>query len=158
MYAFYKHEPIFLVIEHDGSTINMTKFITEEKYWQHQALELMDKYTNVIKKELDELFTGLKKELDLAYTYEGTEFEMLVWEQTLKIPYGETITYNQLAKEIEHPDAARAVGNALHKNPLPLIIPCHRIIGSDGALHGFAGGTEVKQWLLNHEKKTTGKR
>lgn len=156
MYAFYGNEPVFLVIEHDGSQINMVKFISEEKYWQHQALELMDNYTNRIKASLADYFNGTGKELDLPHILSGTEFELQVWEETRKIPFGETRTYSDIANAISNPDAARAVGNALNKNPLPLLIPCHRVVGSDGELHGFAGGTEIKQWLLEHEAKFKG--
>lgn len=156
MYAFYGNEPVFLVIEHDGSQINMVKFISEEKYWQHQALELMDNYTNKIKAALADYFNGTGKTFDLPYVVSGTDFEQQVWEETKKIAFGETRTYSEIAHAIGNPDAARAVGNALNKNPLPLIIPCHRVVGSDGELHGFAGGTEIKQWLLEHETKFKG--
>jgi methylated-DNA-[protein]-cysteine S-methyltransferase len=153
MYAFYRHEPIFLVIEHDGSNISMIKIISEEKYWQHQALELSDKYTNKIKEVLDDYFAGKNKLDELVYDVTGTEFELNVWEKTRKIPFGSTSTYSDIASRVGSPDAARAVGNALNKNPLLLLIPCHRVIGSDGELHGFGGGLENKKWLLEHENK-----
>lgn len=153
MYAFYKHESIFLVIEHDGSQISMVKFISEEKYWQHQALELIDKYTNQIKANLDEYFSGKIKSFDLPYIVEGTDFEKQVWEKTKEIPYGKTASYGDIAKAIGNPEAFQAVGNALSKNKLPILIPCHRVIGGDGELHGFAGGVEIKKWLLDFEKQ-----
>lgn len=156
MYAFYRHEPIFLVIEHDGEQINMIKFITEEKYWQHQALELADKFTNRIKEVLDGYFDGSVQKLELPYILNGTDFENQVWKKTTSIPYGEKSTYAAIAKAIGKSDSSRAVGNALNKNLLPIIVPCHRIIGSDGELHGFAGGLEIKQWLLDHEEKHKG--
>jgi len=156
MYAFYRHEPVFLVIEHDGTEINMIKFISEEKYWEHQALELSDKYTNRIKQVLDEYFAGTGHTFDLPLKIEGTEFELQVWEKTQAIPFGQTASYSDIAKSIGNPDAFRAVGTALGKNHIPIIIPCHRIIGTDGALHGFAGGLEIKQWLLDHEAKFKG--
>jgi len=156
MFAFYHHEPVFLVIEHDGTTISMVKFISEEKYWEHQALELMDHFTNQIKAVLDDYFAGKIKKLDLPFKAEGTEFEMKVWDAVQKIEYGKTATYTDIAKAVGEPEAARAVGNALNKNKLPLLIPCHRIIGTDGALHGFAGGEEIKQFLLEHEAKYRG--
>jgi methylated-DNA-[protein]-cysteine S-methyltransferase len=157
MYAFYRFEPVFLVIEHDGSQVNMIKFISEEKYWQHQALELMDNYTNKIKQELDAYFAGTLGNWDLQYKQEGTDFEQQVWQATQKIGFGEKATYADIAQAIGKPDSARAVGNALNKNMLPLIIPCHRIVGSDGELHGFAGGLEIKKFLLEHEEKLKGK-
>lgn len=151
MYAFYRHEPLFLVIEHDGAQISMVKFISEEKYWQHQALELSDRFTNRIKEVLDEFFSGNNKTLDLSYLIEGSNFEKQVWEQTSKIPFGETASYSDIAKAIGNPGSAQAVGNALAQNKLVLLIPCHRVIGSDGELHGFAGGLEIKKWLLEFE-------
>ena len=156
MYAFYRHEPIFLVIEHNGTEINMVKIIPEEKYWQHQALELMDKFTNQIKEILDDYFAGKCRLTELPYVAEGTDFEKEVWHKTREIPFGTTSTYSDIAKAIGNPDAARAVGNALNKNPLLLLIPCHRIIGGDGELQGFAGGLENKKWLLEHESNHKG--
>jgi len=156
MFAFYRYEPIFLVIEHDSKEINMVKFISEEKYWQHQALELMDKYTNRIKQELDAYFTGTGKTFQLDFVFDGTSFEKKVWGATIKIPFGKKATYAEIASAIGNPESARAVGNALNKNPLPILIPCHRIIGSDGELHGFAGGLEIKEWLLQHEERHKG--
>ena len=158
MYAFYRHEPVFLVIEHDGKQISMIKFITEEKYWQHQALELSDRFTNQIKQALDDFFSGIDTKLELDYQIEGTEFEMQVWEKTKEIAFGQKASYADIAKAIGNPEAVRAVGTALGKNHIPLIIPCHRIIGSDGELHGFAGGLEIKQFLLDHEAGIQGKK
>ncbi len=156
MYAFYRHEPVFLVIEHDGEKINMIKFITEEKYWQHQALELADNFTNRIKEVMNGYFDGSIKNLELPHILNGTEFENQVWEKTKAVPFGEKSSYADIAKAMGKPDSARAVGNALNKNPIPIIVPCHRIVGSDGELHGFAGGLEVKQWLLEHEEEHKG--
>ena len=156
MYAFFNHENIFLVIEHDGSEISKIKFISEETYWQHQALELMDRYTNRIKEALAEYFAGENALLDLKYRLEGSEFDLKVWEATKQIPYGKTATYSEIAQRIGNPNAAQAVGNALSKNPLVILIPCHRVVGSDGELHGFAGGLEIKQWLLDNEAKLSG--
>lgn len=156
MYAFYRHEPIFLVIEHNGTEINMVKIIQEEKYWQHQALELMDKFTNQIKEILDDYFAGKCRLTELPYVAEGTDFEKEVWDKTREIAFGATSTYSDIAKAVGNPDAARAVGNALNKNSLLLLIPCHRIIGSDGELHGFAGGLDNKKWLLEHESNHKG--
>jgi methylated-DNA-[protein]-cysteine S-methyltransferase len=153
MYAFYKHEPLYMVIEHDGKAIIMTKFISEEKYWDHQALELMDNFTNTIKEQLNDYFAGKLKSFSLPIKVSGTDFEELVWNALATIPFGMTITYGELAKQIGHPDAARAVGTACGKNPVWFFLPCHRVIGSDGELHGYGGGLEIKQWLLEHESK-----
>jgi methylated-DNA-[protein]-cysteine S-methyltransferase len=153
MYAFYKHEPLYMVIEHDGEAIIMTKFISEEKYWEHQALELMHWFTNTIKEQLDGYFAGTLRAFDLSIRVAGTEFEELVWNALKTIPQGTTITYADLAKQIGKPDAFRAVGTACGKNPVWFFLPCHRVIGSDGEMHGYAGGLEVKEWLLAHEAK-----
>jgi methylated-DNA-[protein]-cysteine S-methyltransferase len=82
---------------------------------------------------------------------EGTDFQKAVWRQLQKIPFGQTTSYGDVARAIDRPTAYRAVGNANNKNPVPLIIPCHRVIGSDGKLVGFGGGIWRKQWLLDHE-------
>ena len=84
-----------------------------------------------------------------------TAFQQAVWLKTRAIGYGRTSTYGQIAREIDNPLAARAVGQALHINPLPLIVPCHRIVASDGSLHGFGGGLEMKSYLLDLEKRTS---
>ena len=153
MYVFYRHDPICLVLEHDGEKVNMLKFISEEKYWEHQALELSHYFTNDIRKKLEGYFDGSLKDFDLPIIINGSEFEEKVWAETRKIPYGETISYGELARRIGNPEAAQAVGQALGKNILLLLIPCHRVIGSDGELHGFAGGVDKKEWLLAHEAK-----
>jgi len=101
--------------------------------------------------QLDKYFEGELKEFNLPYLATGTVFQLMVWEELLKIPYGQTITYGELAKRIGKPDAARAVGGALNKNPVPVLLPCHRVIGVKGKLTGFAGGTSMKQLLLNLE-------
>jgi len=104
-------------------------------------------------KQLDEYFSATRKNFDLNINIEGTKFQTKVWYELMKIPYGETITYKTLAKRIGNSNAARAVGNANGKNPISIIIPCHRVIGSDGNLTGYGGGTDRKQWLLDYEEK-----
>ena len=88
---------------------------------------------------------------DLPISLDGTEFQLEVWNRLREIPYGETISYGELARRIGKPDAARAVGLANGQNPIPIIIPCHRVIGSDGSLTGFGGGLPIKQKLLRLE-------
>ena len=82
----------------------------------------------------------------------GTAFQVMVWNALLKIPYGEQVSYKEFAASLGRADAVRAVGTAIGMNPLPVVIPCHRVIGSDGRLHGYLAGTEVKRWLLQHEQ------
>ncbi|MFP4016760.1 MAG: methylated-DNA--[protein]-cysteine S-methyltransferase [Halanaerobiales bacterium] len=103
--------------------------------------------------ELNKYFTGRLKEFEVPVILEGTEFQKRVWKELLKIPYGEYISYGEVARAIGSPNAARAVGNANNKNRLPIIIPCHRVVGTNGKLTGYAGGLERKKWLINHEKK-----
>lgn len=101
----------------------------------------------------DDYFSGLIKEFTLPIEPDGTDFQKSVWNKLMEIPYGETKTYAQIAEEIKRPGSARAIGSACNKNPIPLIIPCHRVMGSDGKLTGYAGGIELKKTLLEIEKK-----
>jgi len=104
-------------------------------------------FTEVIR-QLQAYFGGELKDFDLPLSLEGTEFQLYVWRSLRTIPYGETISYGQLAKRIGKPKAARAVGLANGSNPIPIIIPCHRVIGSNGSLTGFGGGLPIKKKLL----------
>ena len=101
--------------------------------------------------QLGEFFSGKRKEFNLNLKPEGTEFQLKVWEQLVNIPFGETISYLTLAKQLGDPKATRAAGLANGKNPVSIIIPCHRVIGANGKLIGYAGGLWRKKWLLNHE-------
>ena len=101
--------------------------------------------------QLNEYFEGKRQNFDLLLNPEGTEFQKKVWEALLEIPFGKTISYLELSKNLGDVKAIRAVASANGKNPLWIIIPCHRVIGSDGSLTGYAGGFHRKKWLLNHE-------
>lgn len=101
--------------------------------------------------QLDAYFAGSLREFDLPLAPTGTPFQLRVWEALRRIRFGETISYSTLARRIGSPDAVRAVGAANGRNPLPIIVPCHRVIGADGSLTGFGGGIERKRWLLEHE-------
>ncbi|MCK5836116.1 MAG: methylated-DNA--[protein]-cysteine S-methyltransferase [Desulfobacula sp.] len=103
--------------------------------------------------QLEAYFTGHLKNFDLNLDIQGTQFQKSVWQELLKIPYGETIHYGEMAKRIGNPNACRAVGMANGKNPISIIIPCHRVIGKDGSLTGFGGGMDVKKQLLELEQK-----
>jgi methylated-DNA-[protein]-cysteine S-methyltransferase len=98
--------------------------------------------------QLREYFSGQRKTFDYPLAPKGTEFQRAVWNALLEIAYGDTVTYAQLAQRIGRPSAVRAVGAANGANPIPVIIPCHRVIGSNGTLTGYGGGIERKQWLL----------
>jgi methylated-DNA-[protein]-cysteine S-methyltransferase len=101
--------------------------------------------------QLREYFAGKRQTFELELAPRGTEFQRAVWNELLRIGYGETITYAELARRIGKPSAVRAVGAANGANPIPVIVPCHRVIGSNGTLTGYGGGIERKQWLLAHE-------
>ena len=98
--------------------------------------------------QLEEYFTGGRTTFDIPLDPKGTEFQKRVWEELSKIPYGQTITYGEQAKRLGRPKSARAVGAANGKNPIGIVIPCHRVIGASGSLTGFAGGIETKRQLL----------
>jgi methylated-DNA-[protein]-cysteine S-methyltransferase len=102
--------------------------------------------------QLDEYFVGKRKSFDLPLAPQGTDFQTTVWEKLQEIPYGKTVSYSQLAKNCRNPKACRAVGSANGKNPLVIIIPCHRVIASTGELGGYAYGVDVKKQLLELEK------
>jgi len=102
--------------------------------------------------QLDEYFNRKRKTFSLKLNISGTEFQKRVWDQLSKIPYGETVSYLDIATRIGDEHATRAVGNANHNNKIPIIIPCHRIVGKSGKLVGYGGGVWRKEWLLNHEK------
>jgi methylated-DNA-[protein]-cysteine S-methyltransferase len=101
--------------------------------------------------QLTEYFAGTRQEFTLSLDFTGTDFNKKVWQALLAIPYGETRSYGQLAKQIGDPSLARAVGAANGKNPISIVAPCHRVIGADGKLTGFAGGLKTKAYLLNLE-------
>ena len=102
--------------------------------------------------QLQEYFAGQRRDFDLPLDPRGTEFQLRVWQRLLKIPYGETTTYGALASELGDARASRAVGLANGSNPIPIVIPCHRVIGADGSLTGFGGGLAIKQQLLELER------
>jgi methylated-DNA-[protein]-cysteine S-methyltransferase len=116
---------------------------------------LIDQETTILsetKRQLDAYFAEKRQTFDLRLEFYGTDFQIQVWQQLLRIPFGETRTYGQLAQFLNDPKASRAVGAANGKNPLSIVVPCHRVIGSSGKLTGFAGGLEAKLFLLTLEK------
>ncbi|MGA3187512.1 MAG: methylated-DNA--[protein]-cysteine S-methyltransferase [Bryobacteraceae bacterium] len=104
-------------------------------------------------KQLREYFAGKRADFDLPLAPDGTEFQRTVWRNLQDIPYGETISYGELAKRVGNPKASRAVGAANGQNPIPIVIPCHRVIGANGKLTGFGGGLPTKEALLALETK-----
>jgi methylated-DNA-[protein]-cysteine S-methyltransferase len=105
--------------------------------------------------QLSDYFSGTRQRFDLALEPSGTAFQLAVWQALLAIPYGTTISYGELARRIGRPDASRAVGAANGANPIPIIVPCHRVIGANGSLTGFGGGIETKKFLLALEGATS---
>jgi methylated-DNA-[protein]-cysteine S-methyltransferase len=102
-------------------------------------------------RQLGEYFAGKRRCFDLPLRLDGTPFQMRVWRALTEIPFGETWSYGELAKRIGNPNASRAVGLANGRNPVSILVPCHRVIGADGSLTGYGGGLQRKQWLLAHE-------
>jgi len=108
-------------------------------------------YLTLTIEQLNAYFEGRLKVFDVPLSLRGTDFQRGVWAQLQKVTHGTTASYGEIARAMSKPKAARAVGMANNKNPIPIIIPCHRIIGSNGSLTGFAGGLDTKRWLLKHE-------
>lgn len=139
----------FLRIEGDKKSITGIYFSNE--FFMNEGILTfeMDKCIN----QLREYFEGRRKEFSLNLSFEGTEFQKQVWHALLQIPYGKTASYSEIAKMINNPKAVRAVGGANNKNPISIVIPCHRVIGANGNLTGYGGELWRKDFLLNLERK-----
>ena len=109
-----------------------------------------------MRRQLEAYFAGQRQTFDLPLKPLGTAFQQCVWQALTTIPYAATTSYGRISQQIQRPKASRAVGAANGRNPIPIIIPCHRVIGSNGTLTGFSGGLAAKQWLLEHELKCQG--
>ena len=120
-----------------------------------EFVEQGDEILEKTRKQLNEYLNGNRKEFDIPLLMVGTDFQRRVWKALMKVPYGVTSTYGQIAEDIGSPKAVRAVGNANSANPISIIVPCHRIIGSDGELVGYGGGLSVKKRLLKLEQRNT---
>ncbi|MFA6308946.1 MAG: methylated-DNA--[protein]-cysteine S-methyltransferase [Clostridia bacterium] len=128
----------------------------DSRYKQSDEFQINE--TELIRKaasQLREYLAGARKVFDLPLFVEGTDFQMKVWNILKTISYGESLSYKRVAEAIGNPKASRAVGNSCNKNPIPIFIPCHRVIGSNGDLVGYAGGIETKKMLLETERKNT---
>ena len=145
-YVSFLETPIgFLRILSRGSGI------TEIKFMDFDGPEDPDVHTESAKTQLREYFDGNRSAFQLELQPEGTEFEQKIWDYLLDIPQGSTTTYGTIAKKIGDEKASQAIGKANGKNPIAIVIPCHRVIGADNKLTGYAGGPERKEWLLKHE-------
>jgi methylated-DNA-[protein]-cysteine S-methyltransferase len=109
-----------------------------------------------VRAQLSEYFAGTRQQFDLPLNARGNAFQHAVWQVLTEIPYGETTSYGKVAAAVGHPDGARAVGVANGQNPIPIIVPCHRVVGADGSLIGYGGGLSTKRWLLDHEAHHAG--
>ncbi|PIE89350.1 MAG: cysteine methyltransferase [Acidobacteria bacterium] len=124
----------------------------EKATWKDQPVDKENAVLRETKKQLQQYFNGQRKIFNLPLQPDGTVFQQHVWQALLHIPFGQTASYSHIARAIDNPKAVRAVGAANGRNPIPIVIPCHRVIGKGGALTGYAGGLSRKEWLLDHEK------
>lgn len=146
-FAVYEFPFGLLKIGYEGSdVVFLEKVDFVNDYGQRTKL------TDEVYVQVAEYLAGKRKKFDFSYKLIGTEFQMKVWEELLRIPYGETRSYKDIAVAIGNPKASRAVGMANNKNPIAIVVPCHRVIGSNGQLVGYAGGLDMKRALLNIEK------
>ncbi|MCY6958662.1 methylated-DNA--[protein]-cysteine S-methyltransferase [Clostridium brassicae] len=146
-YRVYYDSPIGIIeIKGTEEVILSIMYVDESK--PNEENELLIKCCN----ELDEYFKGKRKDFTIKVSWNGTEFQNKLWNQLTKIPFGKTVTYKEIAQFIGNPKAVRAVGNANGKNILNILVPCHRVIGSNGSLTGYSGGIWRKEWLIRHEK------
>ena len=151
-YSIYEgpEGPLLVAVDDDGRVVRL-HFVDGPlplgTDWHEDADALQ-----TVTRQLDEYFAGDRTDFDLELAAQGTPFQLDVWRQLSRIPYGETISYGELAKRVDRPGAARAVGAANGQNPIAIIVPCHRVIGADGSLIGFGGGLPWKRWLLNREQ------
>jgi methylated-DNA-[protein]-cysteine S-methyltransferase len=121
--------------------------VARDAGWREGDHPLID----LARRQLDEYFAGTRRTFDLPLAPHGTDFQRVVWFELARIPYGGTLSYSELAVRVGRPSAVRAVGAANGRNPLPIVLPCHRVIGADGSLTGFGGGLPMKRFLLEHE-------
>lgn len=128
----------------DGEPLSDCKFATAVEQPDHPVLK-------ETARQLHDYFNGQLTKFTLPLDFQGTEFQRHVWQALLEIPFGETRSYGQIAAAIGYPKAVRAVGGANGRNPLPIVAPCHRVIGANGKLTGFGGGLKIKEFLLGHE-------
>ncbi len=135
------------VAEQDGALTHLL-FGEQPREDACRSTPLLDR----ARRELEEYFQRRRQVFTLPLSPQGTAFQRLVWQGLLAIPYGETVSYGQLARAIGHPRSCRAVGGANHRNPISILIPCHRVVGSDGSLTGYGGGLEKKIFLLELER------
>ncbi|GHT72686.1 methylated-DNA--protein-cysteine methyltransferase [Bacteroidia bacterium] len=152
METTYYQSPIgCLKIVADKQTIVSLQLTEGEKRPSESEKQVKNEILQKACRQLDEYFSGKRKTFDLPLTPKGTVFQTKVWAELQRIPYGKTISYAQLAQEVDNPKACRAAGSANGKNPIAIVIPCHRVINADGKLGGYAYGLKIKKQLLDLE-------
>jgi methylated-DNA-[protein]-cysteine S-methyltransferase len=139
---------LLLTADDDGA---LTAVHLPNRHPETAGWERDDAALAMARRQLSDYFAGERTAFDLPLRPAGAPFQLRVWEALLRIPYGETASYGELARELGHPGAARAVGAANGRNPLAIVVPCHRVIGASGSLTGYAGGLECKRALLDLE-------
>lgn len=140
-----------LVLVADEKGLRHLHFPDDSSAYEVDAIEDPERFVDATQ-QLDAYWAGKRVEFDLPLLPEGTAFRKQVWDALLEVPYGETASYGEVARRIGRPKAARAVGAACGSNPLPIFIPCHRVVGASGALTGFGGGLPIKERLLALEQ------
>lgn len=145
-----------LFVQGDGQFVTAL-FLPRHKGWRgpDDSWQQSDASFTVVRQQLAEYFRGTRQAFDVPLRLAGTPFQQRVWRELMRIPFGTTITYAQLAQRIGQPTASRAVGHANGRNLISIIVPCHRVIGADGTLTGYAGGVDNKKWLLNWERRAS---
>lgn len=151
--AYYESEPGLIEIT-AGETGIITLYFTKKKSNLKSDSKSFPVHLKDCIRQLDEYFKGKRMTFDLPLIISGTYFQMKVWNELKKIPFGKTASYKEIALKAGNIKAVRAIGNANNKNKIAVIIPCHRVIGSDGKLSGYAGGVKRKKWLLEHERNS----
>ena len=148
--AYYQSEIGLIELTATESAIKALKFVEPEPGSPADEVAIPD-ILKICLNQLDEYFHAKRRQFVLSLSPDGTPFQKEVWQQLLSVPYGATASYLEIALAIGNPKAVRAVGGANGRNPISIIIPCHRVIGSNGKLTGYGGGLWRKEWLLNHE-------
>ncbi len=145
-YGFYESPIGWIEIGSSENEILSLRFVDQPR------IEFTDfPVVDAAMRQISEYFKGAQRSFNLPLALHGTSFQRQVWEHLLNIPYGQVTTYQEIAEAIGRPQAVRAVGAANARNPISIIVPCHRVIGSDGSLTGYGGGIWRKEWLLRHE-------
>lgn len=149
-FTFYKNSLCDLLLVGDKQGLSHIFFYKNDDVIQKEWMENDDFFKETIG-QLEEYLQGKRKKFTIKLNPKGTGFQQKVWHELQKIPYGKTVSYGDIATRINNPKAVRAVGGANNKNPIPIIIPCHRVVGKNGSLVGYAGGLEIKKRLLEVE-------